>query len=98
MLRLLTSFVAVCLLAGLVLAADKPVSDDVIVDQVRLKLTTDAIVKGGALGVDSKDGVVTLTGQVATQREKDRAGKLTGKVKGVKRVDNNILVSTAVGK
>ena len=98
MLKLLASLLTVCLLAGLVLAADKPASDDVIVDQVKLKLTTDAIVKGGALGVDSKDGVVTLTGQVTTRKEKDRAAKLAGKVKGVKRVENNILVSTALGK
>lgn len=98
MLKLLTSLVMVCLLAGLVLAADKPVSDDVIVDQVKLKLTTDPIVKGGGLGVDSKDGVVTLTGTVATSKEKTRAGKLAGKVKGVKRVDNNILVSASLGK
>jgi len=88
----------VCLLAGLVLAADKPVSDDVIVDRVKLRLTTDSIVKGGGLGVDSKDGVVTLTGTVTTAREKSRAGKLAGKVKGVKQVVNSILVSTAVGK
>ena len=88
----------VCLLAGLVLAADKPVSDDVIVDQVKLKLTTDAIVKGGGLGVDAKAGVVTLTGTVSTAKEKARAGKLAGKVKGVKQVVNSILVSTALGK
>jgi len=98
MLKLLASFVTVCLVAGLVLAADKPVSDDVIVDQVRVKLSADAIVKGGGLGVDSKAGVVTLTGTVATEKQKDRAGKVAGKVKGVKQVVNSIIVSKSLGK
>jgi osmotically-inducible protein OsmY len=93
MLKLLTVLMTVCLLAGLVLAADKPVSDDVIVDQVRVKLASDAIVKGGGLGVDSKGGVVTLTGVVATTKQKDRAAKVAGKVKGVKQVVNNITIA-----
>jgi osmotically-inducible protein OsmY len=98
MLKSLICALLVCLLAGLVLAADKPASDDVIADQVKLKLSTDALVKGGGLGVDSKAGVVTLTGALATAKQKDRAGKVAGKVKGVKRVDNNILVSSTLGK
>ena len=39
---------------------NRPVSDDPIVDQVRIKLSADANVKGGAIGVDCKQGVVTL--------------------------------------
>ena len=34
---------------GVCLAADKPVTDDTITDQVRLKLAGDPEVKGGAL-------------------------------------------------
>jgi len=78
------------LLAGICLAADKPVSDDLIVDQVRIKLSGDAEVKGGALQVESKQGVVTLAGSVESQRQKDKAAKLAKKVKGVKQVINNI--------
>jgi len=72
------------------LAADKPVSDDHIIDQVRIRLSGDAEVKGGALVVDSKQGVVTLTGTVETSRQKDKATKLAKKVKGVRQVINNI--------
>jgi osmotically-inducible protein OsmY len=93
MLKFLTLIMTVCLLAVLVLAADKPVSDDVIVDQVRVKLAADAVVKGGGLGVDSKAGVVTLSGVVATSKQKDRAAKVASKVKGVKQVVNNITLS-----
>jgi hyperosmotically inducible periplasmic protein len=80
------------LLAGVCLAADKPVSDDLIVDNVRLKLAMDVDVKGGGLKVDAKQGVVTLSGIVESQNQKDRATRLAKKVKGVKSVVNNIEV------
>jgi len=84
---LLALFVA----AGLCLAADKqPPGDGVINDNVMIKLASDQIVKGGALKVDVKDGVVTLSGQVENVKQKDRATKLAKQVKGVKQVINNI--------
>ena len=39
-----------------------------------------------------KDGVVTLNGQVDEPKAKDRAEKLTKKVKGVKQVINNLTI------
>jgi len=82
--------IAVLLVAGVCLAADQKTSDDAISDFVRLKLASDPEVKGGALDAISKDGVVTLTGVVETQHQKDKATKLAKKVKGVKNVVNNI--------
>ena len=74
-------------------AADqKPVADDRISDQVRMKLATDADVKGGALDVTVKDGIVTLKGRVDTDKGKTKATKLSKKVKGVKEVDNELVV------
>jgi hyperosmotically inducible protein len=87
------------MVAGLCLAADKKLSDDSISDFVRLKLASDPDVKGGALDAVSKDGIVTLTGIVETQRQKDKASKLAKKVKGVKQVVNNItLKERSAGK
>ncbi|HEY7388024.1 MAG TPA: BON domain-containing protein [Bryobacteraceae bacterium] len=84
---------AVFLLAGVSFAKQaQPPSDAVITDQVRIKLSGDQLVKGGALGVDVKDGVVTLSGQVDEPKAKDRAEKLTKKTKGVKQVINKITV------
>ncbi len=80
-------------MAGVALASSKPVSDAAISDEVRIKLTSDSVVKGGDLKADVKDGVVTLTGTVTDQNQKDKAKKLAGKVKGVKQVINNITVS-----
>jgi osmotically-inducible protein OsmY len=84
---------AVLFLAGVSFAKqDQPPSDAVITDQVRIKLSGDQLVKGGALQVDVKDGVVTLSGQVDEPKAKERAEKLTKKTKGVKQVINRITV------
>ena len=88
--RICAALAVVFLLASVCLAADKPVSDDLIVDQVRIKLSADAEVKGGALQVECKQGVVTLAGSVETSRQKDKAARLAKKIKGVKQVINNI--------
>ena len=67
-------------------------SDDRISDQVRMRLATDQDVKGGALDVSVKDGLVTIKGRVDTEKGKARATKLAKKVKGVKDVDNELIV------
>ena len=67
-------------------------ADDRISDQVRMKLATDPDVKGGALDVTVIHGVVTIKGRVDTEKGKAKAEKLAKKVKGVKQVDNELLV------
>lgn len=80
------------------LAADpKSGTDDRIFDQVRMRLATDADVKGGAFDVSVKDGVVTIKGRVDTEKGKTRASKLARKVKGVKEVDNELVVGPPTG-
>ena len=88
--KICAALLLLCLAAPVCLAADKPVNDNLIVDQVRIKLSGDAEVKGGALVVESKQGVVTLTGTVETSRQKEKATKLAKKIKGVKQVINNL--------
>jgi osmotically-inducible protein OsmY len=75
-----------------------PVTDDTITDQVRIKLASDPIVKGGALQVDVKQGVVTLSGAVELDKQKDKAEKIARKVKGVKQVVNNLEIKTHPAK
>jgi len=74
--------------------AEKAVSDDSIYDYVKRKLANDQVVKGGALEIDVKEGVVTLRGTVDTEQQQQRAEKLAKKVKGVKKVVNEIKLST----
>jgi osmotically-inducible protein OsmY len=92
-IKLVSTLLVAVLIAGCALAASKPVSDNAISDEVRIKLTSDSLVKGGDLKADVKDGVVTLSGTVTDQQQKDKAKKIAGKVKGVKQVINNIAVS-----
>jgi osmotically-inducible protein OsmY len=90
-LILLTGF------ASTLLAQNKPSSsDDRIYDQVRMKLAGDADVKGGDLVVTVKDGAVTLTGKVESDRGKKKAETLAKKVKGVKSVDNELVVGPKI--
>jgi osmotically-inducible protein OsmY len=67
-------------------------ADDKIYDQVRLKLANDPDVKGGSLDVTVKNGTVTLKGVVHDSHAKDKAEKLTKKVKGVTGVDNQLKI------
>jgi len=91
--RLGTAFLVVGFCAQTVLGGQKgTVSDDRISDQVRMRLATDADVKGGADDVTVKDGVVTIKGRVETEKGKAKATKLAKKVKGVKDVDNQLVV------
>src|ERR1700691_2340695 len=94
-IKTLISFFVIFALAAGTLAAQKHVSDDQIYDNVRRKLADDQVVKGGAMEVEVKDGVVTLRGKVEYGEQKIKAEKLTRKVSGVKQVDNQLVV---VGK
>lgn len=52
----------------------------------------DTTVSGLKTDVDTKDGVVTLNGTVASRAEADRAVSLERETNGVKRVVNNLRV------
>lgn len=81
------------LLSGNVIFAQKTSSsDDRISDQVRMRLAGDPDVKGGADDVTVAAGVVTIKGRVDTDRGKQKATKLAKKIKGVKDVDNELIV------
>lgn len=66
------------------------VSDDAISDNVRQRLASDADVRGAALDVTVKDGVVTIKGRVHTEKGRKKATEITKKVKGVANVDNQL--------
>ena len=76
-----------------VYAANKPVSDDFLIDTIRQKLAADAVVRGGAIEVIVKDGNVTLRGKVEEEKQKSRAVKIAKKVSGVKTVMNELQLS-----
>jgi len=90
--KICASLLALMLLASVCFAASKPITDDGIVDQVRIKLSGDAIAKGGGFTVECKNGVVTISGTAENNKQKDRAGAVAKKVKGVKSVVNNLVI------
>jgi len=91
---LLFLFLTLALVAAPLAALQKKgVSDDAITDNVRRKLANDPDVKGGALEVDVKNGVVTVKGKVKTEKARSKAEKLIHKVKGVTGVQNQLVVS-----
>jgi hyperosmotically inducible periplasmic protein len=67
-------------------------SDDRIYDEVRRKLANDVVVKGGGLNVTVKDGAVTLQGRVHDEKAREKAEKITKKVKGVTTVTNQLKI------
>jgi hyperosmotically inducible protein len=91
--RLLLPFVLLLTLLTTAAAASKPVSDDFISDTIRQKLAADTVVKGGAIVVDVKDGVVTLRGTVEEDKQKNKAEKIAKKVNGVKSVTNQLQIA-----
>jgi hyperosmotically inducible periplasmic protein len=94
-MRLLSLAILFCLVLTLLFAEkDKtPVSDDVIVDQVRVKIADDTEIGGQPIQVDAHNGMVVLTGKVANDKFKSKAEKVAKKVKGVTGVDNKLAIS-----
>jgi osmotically-inducible protein OsmY len=88
-MRILAAVFLLAVLAAC-LAQAQPVSDDKIYDDVRLRLAGDRDVKGGALEVSVAQGVVSLRGKVRSEKVKHKAERLTRKVKGVKKVINEL--------
>jgi len=60
--------------------------------EVKTKLLTDPTVSGLAIDVDTRDRVVTLTGTVGSQAEKQRALDIARRVENVLRVEDKLIV------
>jgi len=93
-MRVRTALVLLALLlaAALSLPAQKAVSDNLIFDQVRIRLVADVDVKGNNLRIGVSGGVVTLQGNVESEKALKKAEKLTKRVKGVKSVVNQLRI------
>jgi osmotically-inducible protein OsmY len=89
--RLIALSLLVALALPMLIAQQKgATSDDAISDNVRQRLASDADVRGAALDVTVKDGVVTIKGRVHTEKGRKKATELSKKVKGVVSVDNQL--------
>ena len=64
-----------------------------ITSAVKAKLLADSAVSGLSIDVDTENGIVTLTGNVKSKAEADRAVMLARNTDGVTRVVNNLKVA-----
>jgi hyperosmotically inducible protein len=72
----------------------RSVADSAITAIVKSKLAADNETSSANINVDTKGGVVTLTGVVTTQANKEQAERIAMSAEGVTRVLNNITVET----
>jgi hyperosmotically inducible protein len=68
------------------------VGDATITSDVKARLLADSDVSGIRIDVNTRDGVVTLSGTVANSAQKARAAELAAKADNVVRVEDNLLV------
>ena len=68
------------------------IDDATITAAVKSKLLADTTVGGLKIEVDTKNGVVSLSGPVKSQSEKDTAVRIARETNGVKDVQDNLVV------
>jgi osmotically-inducible protein OsmY len=68
------------------------VDDAAITSSVKTKFLEDKTISAGAIGVETMNGTVALSGFAKSQAEKSQAETLARNTKGVREVRNNIVV------
>jgi len=66
--------------------------DSNITNTIRARFVEDPVVHFGEVGVTTLNGNVRLTGQVNSDRERQRAVQIAQRVKGVRSVSNEIAI------
>ena len=74
------------------------VEDVWITTKVQSQFFLDPDIKGRDINVDTRDGVVVLTGTVETEAERKEAEAIARDTDGVTRIDNQLKVDTASGR
>jgi hyperosmotically inducible periplasmic protein len=69
------------------------VTDPAITAALKAKFVADDMVRALQIDVDTREGVVTLTGKVKSQVEKDRAMTLARETNGVKNVVDRLTIA-----
>ncbi|MBI3485013.1 MAG: BON domain-containing protein [Acidobacteria bacterium] len=92
-----TSVVLVILLAAFLAAAgcSTGLSDEAIATDIKARMFSDAQLKGATIQVTSKNGEVTLAGEVPSEAARYSAFKLAAETKGVVKVNDQLSVQTA---
>ena len=67
-----------------------PRDDSAITQDVHARIQADPTSTGSKIGVDTKAGVVSLSGAVASDTVRDSAERIARETPGVRSVDNNV--------
>ena len=86
-------FLVLLLALGMTLACNRAPNDAQIANQVQSRITADSNIQNKQIGVQSANGVVTLSGTVASELERSAAANDAAQVSGVKTVVNDLQVS-----
>lgn len=93
----ITSKVALAMVTAMAFAApvfagdsEQPVADSVITAKVKASLAKDSATSAKDIHVETKNGVVYLTGMAASEAEKEKASKDAQLVNGVVSVKNDL--------
>ena len=68
------------------------IDDSVITTKIKSQLAADDFLKSFQIGVESRKGIVQLSGFVDSQKAVDKAGQIARGVEGVKSVRNDLIV------
>ena len=68
------------------------IDDTVITTKVKTELANDNLLKSFQISVETRKGIVDLSGFVDSQYAVDQAGRIARGVEGVKSVDNALIV------
>ena len=71
---------------------EEAVTDATVASAARARLSSDEELAPYRLGVSALDGVVTLTGRVEREAQRERAGRLIEELEGIESVRNLIRV------
>ncbi|MFY9222789.1 MAG: BON domain-containing protein [Blastocatellia bacterium] len=97
-MRIIDYALSVALCIGIAGCASPPkvveerVDDTAITSRVRTRLANDATLHLFRINVDTRQGIVTLSGILPSEDRKRRAGELAAEVSGVRQVENLLQV------
>ena len=97
---IIRSLVALTMIAAFMACASTPeqsstgevVDDSVITNKVKTQLAADDFLKSFQISVETRKGIVELSGFVDSQKAKDKADQIARGVAGVKSVKNALIV------
>jgi outer membrane lipoprotein SlyB len=92
-ISLYSGFAALLIVAGLTIGCTRARTDAAVAQDVQQRLLLDQGISTKQIQVASDQGVVTLTGTVASDNERSAAASDAAKVEGVKTVVNNLMTA-----